>query len=107
MQLLHAVTSHAADAKRMHDLCSEEELFVRMNECMRLVSGHAGTSGQDPEPTWVARHPLKLCSAYSEVTGNEPPYTTCHSKFLGTVDYMWYTPQVRCANHCGMSDSIM
>ncbi|KAL0031977.1 hypothetical protein WJX79_009714 [Trebouxia sp. C0005] len=54
--------------------------------------GVSGSSGQDPEPTWVARHPLKLRSAYSEVTGSEPPYTTCHSKFLGTVDYMWYTP---------------
>lgn len=57
-------------------------------------SGRTSTSERDPEPTWVARHPLKLRSAYSEVTGSEPPYTTCHSKFLGTVDYMWYTPQV-------------
>ncbi|KAL3132842.1 hypothetical protein ABBQ38_006767 [Trebouxia sp. C0009 RCD-2024] len=56
-------------------------------------SGRTSTSERDPEPTWVARHPLKLRSAYSEVTGSEPPYTTCHSKFLGTVDYMWYTPQ--------------
>ena len=51
-------------------------------------------STHNPEPTWVARHPVKLRSAYSEVTGSEPPYTTCHSKFLGTVDYMWYTPEV-------------
>lgn len=54
--------------------------------------GVSGSSGHDPEPIWVARHPLKLRSAYSEVTGSEPAYTTCHSKFLGTVDYMWYTP---------------
>jgi len=59
-----------------------------------VSTGVSGSSGQDPEPTWVARHPLKLRSAYSEVTGSEPPYTTCHSKFLGTVDYMWYTPNV-------------
>ena len=58
-----------------------------------IVGSRNGASG-DPEPTWVARHPLKLRSAYSEVTGSEPPYTTCHSKFLGTVDYMWYTPNV-------------
>ena len=59
-----------------------------------VCSGRTRANGQDPEPTWVARHPLKLRSAYSEVTGSEPPYTTCHSKFLGTVDYMWFTPQV-------------
>lgn len=29
-----------------------------------------------------------------QVCGREPDYTTCHSKFLGTVDYMWYTPNV-------------
>ncbi len=66
--------------------------------CGICFAGASGGDSQDPEPTWVARHPLKLRSAYSEVTGGEPPYTTCHSKFLGTVDYMWYTPNVSTPN---------
>ena len=74
------------DAKRCNLFC-----FLQVDA---VSTGVSGSSGQDPEPTWVARHPLKLRSAYSEVTGSEPPYTTCHSKFLGTVDYMWYTPNV-------------
>jgi len=72
-------------------------LIILSDDHDRVCAGYtgaSGSSGQDPEPTWVARHPLKLRSAYSEVTGSEPPYTTCHSKFLGTVDYMWYTPNV-------------
>ena len=68
-------------------------MFVQLIDCCMIAGSRNGLSG-DPEPTWVARHPLKLRSAYSEVTGSEPPYTTCHSKFLGTVDYMWYTPNV-------------
>lgn len=77
--------------------CMSPVLWLAINPLLigSVAAGTAGSNGQDPEPTWVARHPLKLRSAYSEVTGAEPPYTTCHSKFLGTVDYMWYTPNVR------------
>ena len=80
---------------------------------MQLISGTGYSTGtsdpsaQDPEPTWVARHPLKLRSAYSEVTGSEPPYTTCHSKFLGTVDYMWYTPNVRAFVHRFLWEAVI
>ena len=28
-----------------------------------------------------------------QVLGVEPQYTSCHGKFIGTVDYVWYTPQ--------------
>jgi hypothetical protein len=24
--------------------------------------------------------------------GEEPPYTSAHSRFIGTVDYVWFTP---------------
>jgi len=81
----------------LHNVSLAMAASVLSDDCEQahaVSTGVSGSSGQDPEPTWVARHPLKLRSAYSEVTGSEPPYTTCHSKFLGTVDYMWYTPNV-------------
>ena len=43
----------------------------------------------------MLQHPLRLQSAYVEVTGSEPEFTSCHDRFCGTVDYIWYTPQVR------------
>ncbi|GLU13336.1 hypothetical protein SLE2022_299740 [Rubroshorea leprosula] len=44
-------------------------------------------------------HPLKLCSSYATVKGTtntrdyngEPLATSYHSKFFGTVDYIWYS----------------
>ncbi|KAK7251593.1 hypothetical protein RIF29_34922 [Crotalaria pallida] len=47
----------------------------------------------------VAVHSLKLSSSYSTVNGStstrgfnrEPLATSYHSKFLGTVDYLWYS----------------
>ncbi|KAJ1437936.1 Endonuclease/exonuclease/phosphatase [Sesbania bispinosa] len=47
----------------------------------------------------LAVHPLKLNSSYATVNGStstrgfngEPIATSYHSKFLGTVDYLWYT----------------
>lgn len=38
----------------------------------------------------VARHPLRLQSAYRSVTGAEPLYTTVHDRYVGTVDYIFY-----------------
>ncbi|CAH8359372.1 unnamed protein product [Eruca vesicaria subsp. sativa] len=48
------------------------------------------------------RHQLKLNSAYAGVPGThrtrdqcgEPLATTCHSKFQGTVDYIWHTKEL-------------
>ncbi|KAI8542943.1 hypothetical protein RHMOL_Rhmol08G0179400 [Rhododendron molle] len=48
------------------------------------------------------RHPLNLCSAYPGVHGceitrdnhGEPLATSYHSKFMGTVDYIWHTREV-------------
>jgi len=42
----------------------------------------------------MLQHPLRLQSAYMDVTGSEPEFTSCHDRFCGTVDYIWYTPQV-------------
>nr|GLL22005.1 carbon catabolite repressor protein 4 homolog 3 [Ipomoea trifida] len=47
----------------------------------------------------IIMHPLKLNSSYAAVKGsvrtrgsnNEPLATSYHSKFLGTVDYLWYS----------------
>ncbi|CAN4088868.1 unnamed protein product [Withania somnifera] len=47
----------------------------------------------------IAMHPLKLNSSYMMVQGSlttrdnggEPLATSYHSKFLGTVDYLWYS----------------
>ncbi|MED6107938.1 hypothetical protein PIB30_018779 [Stylosanthes scabra] len=47
----------------------------------------------------VAVHPLKLNSSYATIDGStstrgfngEPLATSYHSKFLGTVDYLWYS----------------
>ncbi|KAK9815961.1 hypothetical protein WJX74_009445 [Apatococcus lobatus] len=46
------------------------------------------------EPAWLAKHPMRLLSAYNELLGGEPPYTSCHGRFIGTVDFMWFTPEM-------------
>ncbi|KAF8111365.1 hypothetical protein N665_0076s0338 [Sinapis alba] len=57
------------------------------------------TGGQT---TTHVRHQLKLNSAYAGVPGTlrtrdqcgEPLATTCHSRFQGTVDYIWHTKEL-------------
>ncbi|KAJ6849337.1 putative carbon catabolite repressor protein 4-like protein 3 [Iris pallida] len=47
----------------------------------------------------LLKHPLELRSSYASVKGNvqtrcpygEPVATTYHLKFVGTVDYLWYS----------------
>ncbi|WZY95131.1 hypothetical protein YC2023_067460 [Brassica napus] len=59
------------------------------NEEIRLATGQ--------ENSYWAVHPLKLNSSYASVKGStntrdsigEPLATSYHSKFLGTVDYLW------------------
>lgn len=61
------------------------------NEEIRLATGQ--------ENSYWAVHPLKLHSSYASVKGStntrdsigEPLATSYHSKFLGTVDYLWYS----------------
>ncbi|ESQ48050.1 hypothetical protein EUTSA_v10020715mg [Eutrema salsugineum] len=61
------------------------------NEEIRVATGQ--------ENSYWAVHPLKLRSSYASVKGStntrdsvgEPLATSYHSKFLGTVDYLWYS----------------
>ncbi|KAK7398928.1 hypothetical protein VNO78_10102 [Psophocarpus tetragonolobus] len=61
------------------------------NEEVKIATG-------DSELHWAV-HPLKLNSSYATVNGStstrgfngEPLATSYHSKFLGTVDYLWYS----------------
>ncbi|KAL4425811.1 hypothetical protein ABPG75_009827 [Micractinium tetrahymenae] len=60
-------------------------------EDVRLAAGSSGSSSSSSGPP-MARHPLQLESTYRAVTGREAAYSTCHDKFIGCVDYMWFTP---------------
>ncbi|KAJ4764013.1 DNAse I-like superfamily protein [Rhynchospora pubera] len=50
------------------------------------------------------KSPIKLWSSYASIKGpsitrgpnDEPLATTCHSKFRGTVDYLWYSAEIAC-----------
>jgi hypothetical protein len=50
-----------------------------------MAAGSRSGGGEAP----FARHPLQLESSYRAVTGSECPYSTCHDKFIGAVDYIW------------------
>lgn len=64
------------------------------DEELRLATGHEGVTR--------LRHNLKLSSAYHGVPGSwrtrdncgEPLATSFHSKFMGTVDYIWHTEEL-------------
>lgn len=64
------------------------------NEEVKVATG-------DPE-CQLLTHPLKLRSSYATLKGStrtrdlngEPLATSYHSKFLGTVDYLWYSDGV-------------
>jgi hypothetical protein len=77
-----------------------------MDELRMAVGEAAAPAGPRPSPPLaapsaerpagggaLARHPLRLESAYAQVLGREPLYTTLHDKYVGTVDYIFYTPQ--------------
>ncbi|CAK9147727.1 unnamed protein product [Ilex paraguariensis] len=66
------------------------------NEELWLATGSRGVA--------PLMHHLKLCSAYTGVPGSfsfrtrdkigEPLATSYHSKFMGTVDYIWHTEEL-------------
>ncbi|KAK7271257.1 hypothetical protein RJT34_27000 [Clitoria ternatea] len=70
---------------------SRKLLYSWSVEELRLATGEEEVSH--------LQHHLKLCSAYSSVPGNhrtrdnigEPLATSYHSKFMGTVDYIWHS----------------
>ncbi|KAK9996422.1 hypothetical protein SO802_021108 [Lithocarpus litseifolius] len=61
------------------------------DEEVKVATGNAGRH--------LLVHPLKIASSYATVKGSEktrgcngePLATSYHSKFLGTVDYLWYS----------------
>ncbi|GMJ14912.1 catabolite repressor 4c [Hibiscus trionum] len=67
-----------------------------LNDCWtdEEVKAATGTANGD-----LVMHPLHLSSSYATVKGStntrdsndEPLATSYHSKFLGTVDYLWYS----------------
>ena len=62
-------------------------------EHLSIAMGSSPRRGPAPPADWVATHPLQLRSAYAEIAGTEPAFTTSHQKALKTVDYQWFTPQ--------------
>eukprot|EP00798_Chlamydomonas_sp_ICE-L_P020509 gene20509-27299_t len=42
----------------------------------------------------LAVHPLDLTSSYASIIGDEPVFTSSHHEFLGTCDYIWFTPKL-------------
>ena len=87
-------------------MCVQMNAGTWTQEQLMLATGYRPLEGriildksQLPPPsvmdTWVAAHPIAMQSTYRAVLGTEPAYTSCHGKFIGTVDYVWFTPQVR------------
>lgn len=77
-----------ADAKRMRAMVSA----IERGEGSRNVMGSNQVGG------WSGRYKIEHCykgrmhSCYASLCGgNEPPMTSCHGSFTGTVDYMWLT----------------
>ncbi|KXZ51195.1 hypothetical protein GPECTOR_13g682 [Gonium pectorale] len=67
----------------------------------RRNGGGGGGRGGPARDAWpslaeaaVVRHPLVLRSAYAaaDPAGREPLFTTMHARYVGTVDFVWYTP---------------
>ncbi|TKY44705.1 Carbon catabolite repressor protein 4-like 5 [Spatholobus suberectus] len=79
------------DGTRISMSVSRQLLYRWSVEELRLATGAEGVTH--------LQHQLKLCSAYSGVPGNhrtrddigEPLATSYHSKFMGTVDYIWHS----------------
>lgn len=64
-------------------------------EQLRLAVGaseETNSCTEDEDPCSTVRHPLHLESAYRSVTGVEPLYSTVHDRYVGTVDYIFYSP---------------
>ncbi|ONI09141.1 hypothetical protein PRUPE_5G220800 [Prunus persica] len=73
---------------------SRPSQYIWNEEEVRLATGIEGATR--------LQHHLKLCSAYLGVPGScrtrdrcgEPLATSYHSKFMGTVDYIWHTEEL-------------
>ncbi|TXG51468.1 hypothetical protein EZV62_023992 [Acer yangbiense] len=82
-QKRNATSGWMSNSRQLIHRWSDEEL--------RLATGSYGVT--------KLQHQLKLCSAYFGVPGScrtrdsssEPLATSYHTKFMGTVDYIWHT----------------
>ena len=61
------------------------------------MTPNSGCSGAKPLPLQgtrpIAELGMQFLSSHSQAAGREPEFTTVHDKCIGTVDYIWYTPQ--------------
>ncbi|XP_061370952.1 carbon catabolite repressor protein 4 homolog 5 isoform X2 [Gastrolobium bilobum] len=86
--------SQIGDDASISTSVSRQLLYRWTVEELRLATGAEGVTH--------LQHHLKLCSAYSGVPGNhrtrddigEPLATSYHSKFMGTVDYIWHSEEL-------------
>lgn len=67
---------------------------AHMNDVLgREPHENIGTVADWPQPrvsfALPLRHTLHLRSAYAAVTGDEPAFTTCPGRFVGTLDYIF------------------
>ncbi|GAX73472.1 hypothetical protein CEUSTIGMA_g924.t1 [Chlamydomonas eustigma] len=63
-----------------------------------FMSARASNVAEDPvdvaeDDLLSCSHGLSFASAYHEVCGQEPAFTTCHNRYIGTVDYLWYSKE--------------
>ncbi|XAR63907.1 Poly(A)-specific ribonuclease [Bertholletia excelsa] len=73
---------------------SKSLIYRWSDQELRIATGAGGLT--------CITHPLKLCSAYLGVHGScrtrdnygEPLATSYHSKFMGTVDYIWHSQEL-------------
>lgn len=88
-------SQHRAYRYQNEDASRSRPLVHRWsNEELRLATGSDGVTH--------LQHCLKLCSAYYGIPGScrtrdnygEPLATSYHSKFMGTVDYIWHTEEL-------------
>ncbi|KAF6147102.1 hypothetical protein GIB67_036821 [Kingdonia uniflora] len=79
---------------RSHRTISSPLKYTWSNEELRLAAGNGGVTHM--------RHHLQLSSSYAGVPGSistrdncgEPLATSYHSKFMGTVDYIWHSKEL-------------
>ncbi|GAB2225395.1 hypothetical protein Droror1_Dr00006187 [Drosera rotundifolia] len=73
---------------------SKAHAYKWNDEELRLATGN--------EQVTTLHNDLQLCSAYAKISGDlrtrddlgEPLVTSYHSKFMGTVDYIWHTAEL-------------
>lgn len=63
----------------------------KMDEIATALGDPSLSFESDAPTTAVLRHDLILTSSYRYVLGSEPMYTTAHDKYIGTVDYVFFS----------------